>query len=343
STCCHMRSSRPCRRPRVITSLASWSRSRRRISGARATSRGRKRRQLSQAGAPRGERPRLRQETISTQVAVRSAECTVPQSPAASSRGTESRDESDPSLRCHAPGSTFLLGHAAGTGRGTRSRICASADSAAGQSIAFVERRAREASDLRPRAGHHRSVEPEVRLPEDRIAVFDQDGTLWVVHPMYTQVVYCLERLPAVAARRPELQNAEPFKTVLSGNRDAIAKLTPGDLEKILAATLSGMTVEEFNAEARKWIETAKHPRWNLDFSELGDEFPGAAVEVGHDGLALGVTRGVALHRRKIRRPVRSRMSPPDRPVLHPRAGLCRGRSVGARVRPRPAAHPPSR
>jgi phosphoglycolate phosphatase-like HAD superfamily hydrolase len=110
---------------------------------------------------------------------------------------------------------------------------------------------------------------PNYVLPEDRIAVFDQDGTLWVEHPMYTQVLYCLERVPAVAAKRPELRNAEPFKTVLSGNREAIAKLSMRDLEKILAATLTGMSVEEFNAEAKKWIETAKHPRWNRPYTEL--------------------------------------------------------------------------
>src|SRR5262245_22524249 len=110
---------------------------------------------------------------------------------------------------------------------------------------------------------------PSYVFPEDRIAVFDQDGTLWVEHPMYTQVVYCLERVPAVAAKRPELKNAEPFKTVLSGNRDAIAKLTLGDLEKILAATLTGMSVEDFNAEAKRWMETAKHPRWNRPYTEL--------------------------------------------------------------------------
>jgi phosphoglycolate phosphatase-like HAD superfamily hydrolase len=110
---------------------------------------------------------------------------------------------------------------------------------------------------------------PSYVFPEDRIAVFDQDGTLWVEHPMYTQVVYCLERVPAVAAKRPELRNAEPFKTVLSGNREAIAKLSMRDLEKILAATLTGMSVEEFNAEAKTWIETAKHPRWNRPYIEL--------------------------------------------------------------------------
>jgi phosphoglycolate phosphatase-like HAD superfamily hydrolase len=110
---------------------------------------------------------------------------------------------------------------------------------------------------------------PNYVFPEDRIAVFDQDGTLWVEHPMYTQVVYCLERVPAVVAKKAELRNVEPFKTVLSGNREAMAKLSMRDLEKILAATLTGMTVEEFNAEAKTWMETAKHPRWNRPYTEL--------------------------------------------------------------------------
>jgi haloacid dehalogenase-like hydrolase len=104
---------------------------------------------------------------------------------------------------------------------------------------------------------------PSYVFPEDRIA------TLWVEHPMYTQVVYCLERVPAVVAKKPELKNVEPFKTVLSGNREAMAKLSMRDLEKILAATLTGMSVEEFNDEAKKWIETARHPRWNRPYTEL--------------------------------------------------------------------------
>jgi len=86
---------------------------------------------------------------------------------------------------------------------------------------------------------------------------------------MYTQVVYCLGRVPAVVAKKPELKNVEPFKIVLSGNREAIAKLSLRDLEKILVATLTGMSVEEFNDEARKWFETAKHPRWNRPYTEL--------------------------------------------------------------------------
>src|ERR1700749_180185 len=75
--------------------------------------------------------------------------------------------------------------------------------------------------------------------PEARIATFDQDGTLWVEHPMYTQVTYCFERLPTLVKEKPGLKNKEPFKTVLSGNREAMAKLSTNQLVEILAATLS--------------------------------------------------------------------------------------------------------
>lgn len=110
---------------------------------------------------------------------------------------------------------------------------------------------------------------PKFVPPEERIATFDQDGTLWVEHPMYAQVMYCLERMPALAEKRPELKKIEPFKTVLSGNREAIAKLSTKDLEKILAATLTEMSVEEFQAEAKKWLAEAKDPRWKKPYTEL--------------------------------------------------------------------------
>ena len=110
---------------------------------------------------------------------------------------------------------------------------------------------------------------PKFVPPEARIVTFDQDGTLWVEHPMYTQVIYCLERVPAAVERDPKLKDVEPFKTVLSGNREAMAKFTMGDLEKILAATLTGMSVDEFNAEVKRWLATAKHPRFNRLYTEL--------------------------------------------------------------------------
>jgi phosphoserine phosphatase len=107
-------------------------------------------------------------------------------------------------------------------------------------------------------------------VPEpERIAAFDQDGTLWVEHPMYSQVVYCCDRVPAVVKAKPELANVEPFKTVLSGNQEAIAKLPMEDLFKILAATLTGMSVDQFEANTKHWLETARDPRWKRPYTEL--------------------------------------------------------------------------
>jgi hypothetical protein len=105
--------------------------------------------------------------------------------------------------------------------------------------------------------------------PEARIAAFDQDGTTWVEQPMYTQVIYCLDQVRVVAEKKPELKDVEPFKTVLSGDREAMAKLTRQDLEKILVATLTGMTVEEFNAGVKSWLATAKDHHFKRLYTEL--------------------------------------------------------------------------
>jgi phosphoglycolate phosphatase-like HAD superfamily hydrolase len=110
---------------------------------------------------------------------------------------------------------------------------------------------------------------PKFVPPEERIATFDQDGTLWVEHPMYTQVIYCFERVPALIKQKPQLRDRQPFKTVLSGDREAIAKLPLHQLEEVLFATLTGMTVDQFSAEAKAWIATAKHPRWDKLYTDL--------------------------------------------------------------------------
>lgn len=75
--------------------------------------------------------------------------------------------------------------------------------------------------------------------------------------------------MPAVVKAKPGLANVEPFKTVLSGDREAIAKLSLRDLEEIAFATLSGMTVGEFDMEARKWLAAAKDPRWKRPYTDL--------------------------------------------------------------------------
>jgi len=113
---------------------------------------------------------------------------------------------------------------------------------------------------------------PQFVPPEERIATFDPDGTLSVEHPMYTQVMYCLEKVPALVKAKPELAKVAPFSTVLEvlhGDRAAMEKLTMDDLMKILAATLTGMSVDEFSAEVKKWLAEAKDPRWKKPYTEL--------------------------------------------------------------------------
>lgn len=106
----------------------------------------------------------------------------------------------------------------------------------------------------------------------ERVATFDQDGTLWVEHPIYTQVMFVLESVPALVNAKPELAKLAPYSTVLQllkGDRAAIAKLTEADLLKLVVATSTGVSVETFQAEAKKWVAEAKHPRWNRRYTDL--------------------------------------------------------------------------
>jgi phosphoserine phosphatase len=108
--------------------------------------------------------------------------------------------------------------------------------------------------------------------PAERIATFDQDGTLWVEHPMYSQLMYCLERVPDLVKAKPELASVAPFNTVLEllhGDHAAMEKLTMDDLLKVAAATLTGVSVEVFNAEVKKWLAGAKDPRWKKPYTQL--------------------------------------------------------------------------
>jgi phosphoserine phosphatase len=82
-------------------------------------------------------------------------------------------------------------------------------------------------------------------------------------------VVYCLDRVPVVAKEKAELAKVEPFKTVLSGDGEAIAKLSMDDLLKIVAATITGMSVEDYRTEVKKWLDSAKDSRWKRPYTEL--------------------------------------------------------------------------
>jgi phosphoglycolate phosphatase-like HAD superfamily hydrolase len=110
---------------------------------------------------------------------------------------------------------------------------------------------------------------PQFVDPVARIATFDQDGTTWVEQPLYSQVMFAFHQLGVMAAKDPKLRDVEPFKTVLAGDRAAIAKLTLPDLEKILGVTHTGMTVEVFQKSVQDWISTAQHPRFHHLYTEL--------------------------------------------------------------------------
>jgi hypothetical protein len=105
--------------------------------------------------------------------------------------------------------------------------------------------------------------------PEDRIATFDQDGTLWVEHPLYTQAMFALERLHAEAPQHPEWKEREPFKAVLANDEAAIAKFSERDWAEIVFVTHAGMSQEAFLDLVRPWIATAKHPRFKRLYTEL--------------------------------------------------------------------------
>jgi phosphoglycolate phosphatase-like HAD superfamily hydrolase len=110
---------------------------------------------------------------------------------------------------------------------------------------------------------------PKYVEPQDRIAAFDQDGTLWVEHPIYTQAAFALERVRELAPKHPEWKQHEPFKSVITGNREAMSKFSEADWVIIVATTHTGMSTVAFLAIVNQWLATAKHPRFKRPYTEL--------------------------------------------------------------------------
>lgn len=105
--------------------------------------------------------------------------------------------------------------------------------------------------------------------PEKRFAAFDQDGTLWVEQPMYTQVVFAFDRIAELAPQHPEWKTMAPFKYILARDKAAIANFTANDLIQIMLVTHTGMSTEAFESIAKNWLRTAKHPRWGRLYTDL--------------------------------------------------------------------------
>ena len=103
----------------------------------------------------------------------------------------------------------------------------------------------------------------------ERIAVFDNDGTLWAEQPMYTQLAFAFDRVKALAPEHPEWKQKQPFKAVLEGDLKTVAAGGEHALLELIMATHAGMTTEAFARVATDWLATAKHPRFNRPYTEL--------------------------------------------------------------------------
>ncbi|HEY1654542.1 MAG TPA: HAD family hydrolase [Candidatus Tumulicola sp.] len=106
-----------------------------------------------------------------------------------------------------------------------------------------------------------------VRVP-DRVALFDNDGTLWVEQPMYTQLAFLLADVRKAAPEHPEWKTTEPFKSVLDNDLAQLAKAGVPGIMQLFAATQCGMSTDEFAKSATDWIETARHPRFERLYTE---------------------------------------------------------------------------
>lgn len=110
---------------------------------------------------------------------------------------------------------------------------------------------------------------PDFVDPADRIAVFDNDGTLWAEQPVYFQVQYALDQIRLQAPAHPEWQNRQPFKAVLQGDRAAMETMGERGLMQIVAATHANMTTDEFSQKVKRWSATARHPRTQMAYTSM--------------------------------------------------------------------------
>ena len=110
---------------------------------------------------------------------------------------------------------------------------------------------------------------PDAIPTQQRIAVFDNDGTLWSEQPLYFQLLFAIDRVKALAPGHPEWNAQEPFRSILAGDTSAALAQGKPAIEKILAATHAGMTTDEFDALVREWASAARHPTTGLRYTEM--------------------------------------------------------------------------
>jgi len=122
--------------------------------------------------------------------------------------------------------------------------------------VAFVEKVTKEGS-------------PDFVPPGERIAAFDNDGTLWAEQPIYFQVFFMMDRVKALLPQHPEWNREEPFASLLKGDMKAVSAMPEKEIVKLMAATHAGMTTDEFSQIVTHWITTARHPKTGRPFNEM--------------------------------------------------------------------------
>ena len=110
---------------------------------------------------------------------------------------------------------------------------------------------------------------PDLVPAAERVATFDNDGTLWCEHPMYVQLAFALDRVKAMAPMHPEWKTKQPFQAVLDGDMKALAAAGEHGLVELVLVTHAGMTVGEFATIVLNWLATARHPRFDKPYTEL--------------------------------------------------------------------------
>jgi phosphoserine phosphatase len=110
---------------------------------------------------------------------------------------------------------------------------------------------------------------PDFVAADERIAVFDNDGTLWSEKPVYFQLLFAIDRIRMLAPQHPEWKTTQPFKAVLDNDMDALADSGEHGLLELVMASHAGMTTTEFEQIVQAWLETARHPRFKRPFTEL--------------------------------------------------------------------------
>ncbi len=110
---------------------------------------------------------------------------------------------------------------------------------------------------------------PDFVPPAERIATFDNDGTLWCEHPIYVQLAFAIDRVKAMAPDHPDWKDKQPFRAALEGDMKTLAASGERGIAELVMATHAGMTSEEFASIVTKWLATARDPRFKRPYTEL--------------------------------------------------------------------------